>query len=121
MISEGFYKMYVGLFFVANGKLLLHKCGLDLAEANADFANFPESHMDIWDKFYYAKYKKDFDFFPRGRIVYRKADRTYIIYKDACITNEIEPIINDLQGENVLVELDEHYQCYNCNDYYALI
>lgn len=113
--------MYVGLFFVVNGKLLLHKCDLDLAEANKDFANYPKSHMDIWDKFYYSKYKKDFDYFPRGRIVYRKADCTYIIYKDACIDNEIDPILTDLKDKNVIVELDEHYQCYNCNENYVII
>ena len=113
--------MYVGLFFVVNGRLLLHKCDLKSAEQNNDFANYPKSHLDVWDKYYFNKYKKDFDFYPRGRIIYRKADNTFLIYKDSCITNEIKPILDDLKDKKVIAELDEHYQCYNCNDNYALV
>jgi len=39
--------MYVGIFFVINGRLALHKCSLETAEANKDFANYPLSDMDI--------------------------------------------------------------------------
>ena len=60
----------VNLFFKVNNKFLIHKCENEVAEKYGDFLNFPESHMEIWEKFYAKKYHVDFDYFPRGRVVY---------------------------------------------------
>ena len=59
----------VGIFFVVDNMFLIHKCSLDEAEKYGDFLIYPKSHMEIWDKHYYYKYKVDFDYYPRGTIV----------------------------------------------------
>ena len=51
----------------------MHKCENGEAEKYGDFLNYPKSHMEIWDKYYYSKYHVDFDYFPRGRVVYNFA------------------------------------------------
>ena len=33
--------------------------------------------MEIWDKYYYKKYHVDFDYFPRGRVVYNIKENKY--------------------------------------------
>lgn len=70
----------VGLFFLVSGELLLHRCFLEKAEVYGDFINYPYSHDEIWEKHYREKYQVDFDFYPRGRIVYNKKDNHNIFY-----------------------------------------
>lgn len=110
----------VGLFFVVNNKLLLHSCSLEKAEKYGDFLNFPESHMQIWDKFYYNKYKVDFDYFPRGRIIYNIKENTYYIYYDKCLENSIREMNLIKQNENVKYLRDIHYKCSKCNKNYLI-
>ena len=65
--------MVLLFFYIQNSKenqFLIHKCENEEAELYGDFLNFPESHMDIWDKYYKKQYKVDFDYYPRGRVVY---------------------------------------------------
>ena len=113
-------EMGVGLFFFVNGKFLIHKCSLNKAEEYGDFIVYPNSHYEIWDKYYFENYGVDFDYFPRGRVVYRKKDDTYIIYYDNCIGDKIKRIKEIYSGKNTLLELDEHYQCHMCNEDYVL-
>ncbi len=110
----------VGLFFVVNNKVLLHKCELSEAEKYGDFLNYPESHMQIWDKLYYKKYKVDFDYFPRGRIIYNIKDETYYIYYDKCIEENIKELNIIPQNENYKLLRDFHYQCHKCNKNYII-
>lgn len=108
----------VGIFFVADGELLLHTCPLECGEQYGDFVNFKDSHMSVWDKNYRHKYKVDFDYYPRGRIVYRKTDDTFLIYKDKCIGDLFDKtLIDTCKGRCVFAE-DEHYSCHKCLDVY---
>ena len=110
----------VGLFFYVNGKFLLHKCSLEKAEDYGDFLVYPKSHYYIWDKHYYDKYDVDFDYYPRGRIVYRKSDDTFLIYYDTCISEKMSRIEALYEGQKTMLELDEHYQCHICNENYVI-
>ena len=53
----------VSLFFVVNGKFLIHCCKKEDGEKYGDFINYPQSHMEIWDKYYYKKYRAVSDTF----------------------------------------------------------
>ena len=106
---------YVGLFFVVRDKLLLHKVQLEDAEKYGDFLNYPESHFDIWEKNYEKLYHVDFDYFPRGRIVYNTKENTFYIYYDKCLEGKLDELIQDFEGEN-----DFHYQCHKCNKNYIV-
>ena len=78
--------MVLLFFYIPNQKnFLIHKCENNEAEKYGDFLNYPDSHMEIWDKYYYKKYKVDFDYYPRGRVVYNLSEDTYYIYHDICI------------------------------------
>ena len=61
------------LFFCVNGDLLFHVCSLEEAEPYGMFSNFPHSHYDVWNKNYENKYGVEFDYYPRGRVVYRSS------------------------------------------------
>lgn len=122
ILKNTYKEAEVCLFFCINRSFKVHTCILEEAEDSGSFLNFPESHLKIWDKEYATKYPGiDFDYFPRGRVVYRKEDDTYLIYYDRCIGEGIEAIVSLYDGRKVELHLDEHYQCADCNpDYYYL-
>ncbi len=109
----------VGLFFVAEGALLLHTCPLSEAEHHGIFYNFPESHMRVWNRLYAKKYDVDFDYYPRGRILYRETDDTFLIYKDRCIGGEFDDRLTAACGGKWIFAEDEHYSCHGCLDGYC--
>lgn len=109
----------VNLFFVVNNKFLIHKCENADAEKYGDFLNYPKSHMDIWEEFYASKYHVDFDFYPRGRVVYNTEEECYYIYHDKCI-KDLTEILKYYENEKYKICTDFHYQCKKCNAYYAI-
>ena len=109
----------VCLFFYVNGEFLVHGCVLDKAEKYGDFLIYPDSHFDIWDQNYAKKYGVDYDFFPRGRIAYRKSNKTYQILYDACIGDDIWLLLEAYSREKTELGYDEHYQCHKCNKNYV--
>lgn len=109
----------VSLFFKVNDKFLIYKCENEDAEKYGDFLNYPKSHFEVWEKNYYSKYRVDFDYFPRGRVVYNLKDECYYIYHDKCITDLTE-ILKDYENKNYKVRLDFHYQCKKCNKNYVI-
>ena len=110
----------VGIFFVVKGNLLMHNCSLDNAEKYGDFLNYPKSHMEIWDEYYYSKYKVDFDYYPRGRIIYNVKEQKYYIYYDKCLENDIKNLGIIPENEDVKLLKDYHYQCHKCNPNYVV-
>ena len=110
----------VGIFFIVNNQVLLHKCELKEAEKYGDFLNYPESHMEIWDKYYYKKYKVDFDYFPRGRIIYNTKEQTYYIYYDKCLKETIKQLDFIPKNEKIKFLTDFHYKCHKCNKNYVM-
>ena len=111
----------VGLFFMADGKLLLHTCTLEEAQPYGDFLNYPHSHDDIWYKQYQHTYHVDFDYWPRGRIIYNTETQTYSLFYDGCMMDTAKEMAKAFGGEKVLMMRDEHYQCHRCNDKYAFV
>ena len=110
----------VGIFFVVGGMLLIHKCSLTEAELYGDFLNYPKSHMEIWDKHYYSKYKVDFDYYPRGRVIYNTVEKTYYIYYDKCLEKIIKKLNIVPEKESKKYLHDFHYKCSKCNKNYVV-
>lgn len=112
----------VGLFFYVNGKLLTDLIDIDHAEFYGDFKIGNSSHYEIWDKKYYDMYNKPYDYFPRGRVVYKYKENKYILYADKCIEKSgIIEIIKAFHIEDDNVEIDRtdiHYVCKKCNRNY---
>ena len=110
----------VGLFFLANNNLLLHTCALSEAQPYGIFLNYPYSHDLIWRKHYQQTYHVDFDYWPRGRIIYNTATQTYSLFYDACMADTAQEMAKAFDHEKVLMMRDEHYQCHRCNAFYVL-
>ena len=110
---------YVGLFFVINGKIMLHKSPLADGESYGDFINYPESHDNIWQRVYYRKYHVDFDYYPRGRIVFNRMTGIYFLYYDPCASDVAEYLRGCYPEGKCVISLDEHYQCHWCNANYV--
>lgn len=111
----------VGLFFLAEGNLLLHTCALEEAAAYGDFLNYPLSHDAVWLKHYQKKYEVDFDCYPRGRIIYHAVKKEYLLYYDRCMAEKANEMAECFGESTVLLVQDEHYQCHGCNPDYAWI
>ena len=112
-------KIGPALFFCVNGELIFHGCNLEDAELYGAFSNFPHSHYDIWNDNYEQKYGVEFDYYPRGRIVYRISDNTYLIYYDKCMESYIDLVVEKYAGNKIETGYDEHYQCHMCNADYV--
>lgn len=111
-------KNNVCLFFYVNGKFIIHGCGLEQAESYGDFLIYSEGHYDVWNENYADKYGVEFDYFPRGRVAYRKSTDTFEILYDKCISAKIVEFANEYYDKKVTFGLDEHYQCHMCNSDY---
>lgn len=61
----------------------------------------------------------DFDYFPRGRVVYNKKEKCYYIYHDKCI-EDLNEILKQYKNENYKILEDFHYQCHKCNKNYVI-
>ena len=109
----------VGLFFIVRGELLLHSCKLEDAEPYGAFLNYSHSHDKIWREHYQRKYGVDFDFFPRGRIIYNKTKLQFTLYYDGCIEAEAKELQRLFSESTCIISQDEHYQCQKCCDGYV--
>lgn len=118
--KESKYDLGPALFFYVNDNLLFHSCSIAEGEPYGIFINYPYSHYNIWMEKYYQEYKVDFDYYPRGRIVYRKIDNTFLIYYDRCMELQLDKIIDKFQNVRYELNYDEHYQCHTCNKGYVI-
>ena len=112
---------YVGLFFVVCDELLVHTCATVAGECFGDFVNYPDSHDDVWQSEYFRKYNVDYDYFPRGRMIYNKTTGIYLIYHDQCAEEAAKSIGSHYPKGKCVLALDEHYQCHKCNPYYSSV
>ena len=109
----------VGLFFVVEGHLFLHDCPKDKADKAGGFINYPFSHDQIWRKYYHQRFGHDFDYYPRGRILYNRDNDTWMLYKDHCIKEqELRNLLKLFHGLTLRIDTDKHYQCHMCNAEY---
>lgn len=112
----------VGPFFYVNQVVVAQDLDLNNAEIYGDFRISPVSHLEMWDKKYEGIYRKPYDYYPRGRVVYRYEEGIFIVYADRCIDEKgISEVLKtyDIEDLNYRVErTDEHYVCKTCNDDY---
>ena len=120
----------VGIFYVIGGKLVSDTTPTKEAEDYGDFKSHPNSHFKFWvllKRFAFPKYKHlDYDYFPRGRVVYNKVKDEYSIYLDKCVVKD-KKMLGQVKNEfnlpynkrKVIVGFDYHYQCKKCNPKYV--
>ena len=120
----------VGIFYVIEGKFLSDTTPTKEAEDYGDFKTHVNGHYKVWallKRFVFPKYKDlDYDYFPRGRVVYNKVQDKYSIYVDKCVMKD-KKMVPKIKKEfnlphnkrEVIVQFDYHYQCKNCNPKYV--
>lgn len=115
--------LQIGVFFFIEGKFAFSGCEISEAENDGDFLIFPKSHSDVWNKYKYLRFKNlqnlqqviDYDYYPRGKVIYRQSDETFIIQYDKCVECEINRISDYYIDYKIILESDEHYCCHECN------
>lgn len=118
--------MNVGIFFKVTGSFLIDSVRLEAAEPYGDAIQYG-GHYNFHEKCKPSTVQEhrfrlhDYDYYPRGRVVYLPKRNIYILYIDPCLTyDDVQQIINlfGLDGQHVEVADDEHYRCSGCNASY---
>lgn len=74
----------VGAFYFIGNKIISNDIDVRDGEEYGDYVNY-SSHWDLWRAFLkeYPEYKYlDYDYFPRGRVIFDKKNWKYILYID---------------------------------------
>jgi len=119
-LTEG-QKPYLSVFWYIDG--VFHGSDDDLkgnsVENYGDYLNIGEDHYNIWPSYMVLlNTDVDYDFYPRGRIVFNTKIRKFKVVADPCIIDSKD--IRDALLENynlpitTIFEKDEHYSCSNC-------
>jgi len=116
----------VGIFWVFpdSKEPLINSTPISEAENyGGDFLIHKIDHSSYWQAIKHIyKSREDYDYYPRGRVVYSIKEDKYYIYADKCINeNMISKIISKmhLPFSKYIVKSDIHYQCHTCNSDYA--
>lgn len=111
----------VGIFWFFQGILFASSFPHTLGEAYGDFVNGLDDHVTFWPRLQKsfrqvlpALAEFEYDQVPRGRVVYRKADDTFLLYgSERFARDEIQQrrVMKDFQlvGKRIIVKPDEHY------------
>lgn len=112
----------VGLYFWVNGVVLKESIPLAQAIEYGDMLTSASGHYDVWEEQYAAKYRCEYDYYPRGRVVYNRITKQSILYLDKCISIEGQDAIKvefGIDQEDVILASDMHYVCHKCNEGYT--
>lgn len=116
----------VGIFFKVSNDFLIDALPVAAGEPYGDAIQY-SGHYDFHEALLPKKpadfrFKAhDYDFYPRGRVVYFQASEAFTLYSDPCLTQEdIDRLITlfNLDGQRVNIAADEHYRCAKCNKFY---
>jgi len=115
--------MKVGVFFKVSGGFLIDAVSLEAGEPYGDAIEYG-GHYNFHEKCDPSTVQEhrfrlhDYDYYPRGRVVYFPKKNVFILYIDPCLSkDDVQQIIClfRLQGQTVEVTYDEHYRCAGCN------
>lgn len=109
----------IGLFFVAPEGLLVRTYDKKEGEGKGGLIIPPHGHEQVWREQFEKDYKKAYDCFPRGRVVYNTTSGQYVIYHDRCIKPaELRAVALQfgLENEAVRKSVDIYYDCERCQN-----
>jgi hypothetical protein len=116
----------VGIIYVIKSNVYIEGSTLRQAEEMGDFLGHPGTHYGYWEKLqkaYPGLSTFDYVVFPRGRVVYNKKNKQFILYLDKDIVRNkkvVNRIMSDmsLPFESTKIEVDEHYKCHKCGAHF---
>jgi len=119
--------MKVGIYFKVSEGFLIDAVPVDAGEAYGEAVGH-SGHYDFHENLCPSeslerRFKAhDYDYYPRGRVVYFPERKVFTLYFDPCLTpDDISQvkILFGLEGQAVEVADDEHYRCAKCNKHYC--
>ena len=113
----------IGIFFYIKGKLFAYPRPIESGVDREGKIDSVDSHYDEYEKLSYH-FEHDFEYFPRGRVVYDIEKKRSIVYIDRCIKDDAsakEEIIStfEIDPKKAVFRKDAHYKCHNCNPHYS--
>jgi hypothetical protein len=122
----------VGIFWgIAEGNnqlaLLTQRTNQLQAEPYGDFLTHPNGHYEVWEQLNELPLKvfrardlpeqirtHEYEFYPRGRVVYEIPQKRFFLYRDSKLANESFVAVAtrwfNLTNETVVIRSDEHYR-----------
>ena len=114
----------VGPFFWIQGRLIAYPVELeDGVDSGVGIIDGRSGHRTEYAKLP-QRFEHDYDFWPRGRVVFDTKKNRSIVYLDRCIKNDeaVRGEIVKAYGLNPTKtswRLEFHYQCHRCNPNYT--
>ncbi|MDP4120781.1 MAG: hypothetical protein Q8876_06990 [Bacillota bacterium] len=116
----------VGIFFIIGDKIYKSSEKLSNVQPNSlGFNDYRVSHYDYWQtvcSFAPEHKNHDYDYYSRGRVVYKAENDTFYVWLDKCINDfKHQDLICKcfhLNIPNTIFGHDEHYKCAKCNERY---
>lgn len=119
--------MKVGIYFKVQKGFIIDAVPVEAGEAYGEAIGH-SGHYDFHERLIPTMPNErsfkthDYDYYPRGRVVFFPGRNTFILYADPCLTpddiNRVKNIFG-LDGHVVEVADDEHYRCAGCNEFYV--
>lgn len=114
----------IGIFWVVADEIHTVKLPPSEAPLSEGIRDIEVNHYSHWQEI--GRQRTDrrlsdaYDYYPRGRIVYREAEGKFILYADRCILSDqtqLDRLIRKFHLSWNMVEFfgDLHYQCHRCN------
>lgn len=105
----------VGLFFIIGNELITESEHFTKGKQEGVIYRYSKTHKEVWDELYKGKYKVEYDFYPRGEVIYELCSDSYIVYKDPCIDNSyIDKCIAFTIKSKYTIISDERFLCHAC-------
>ena len=86
-----------------------------------DFGQLNYDHFDRWEtwKNEYRLPDVEYDYYPRGRVMFNAKIHKYVVICDPCIANDVDLRKSlcyeyGLDPRKVVWDTDEHYECNKC-------
>jgi len=123
MTDQQKYEPMIGIFFKVGSELITDLVPVHLGEPYADAIQYG-GHYEFHERMVPVKphdfrFKAhEYDYYPRGRVVFFPKQNSYVLYRDPCLSpGDICKIIGvfALDGQAVRLATDEHYCCAVCN------
>jgi hypothetical protein len=119
--------MKVGIFFKIENQFLTDAVPIADGEPYGEAVQYG-GHYDFHELLIPAtpferRFKaRDYDFYPRGRVVFFPATNLFRLYIDPCLAqDDIKRLTElfELTAAQIEIATDEHYRCARCNKNYV--
>lgn len=111
----------LGIFWFADGELLIACAPLSECEHYGDHLNYPDSHIRVWERWQEvgkAPAETEYEEHARGRAVYDTKTKRFTLLADRCILKRkdlIATIKDELHlPKQTTLGTDPHYRCFTC-------